>query len=41
MNKKKWTGSELKSFMEMIVSKKNKISDEMIVLKKRADEILD
>ena len=40
MTNHKWTNSDLKAFQKQISEKKRKISDEMDVLKKRADEML-
>ena len=40
MTKHKWTNADLKAFQKQISDKKRKISDEMDVLKKRADEML-
>ena len=40
MTNHKWTNADLKAFQKQISEKKRKISDEMDVLKKRADEML-
>ena len=40
MTKHKWTDADIKAFQKQISDKKRKISDEMDVLKKRADEML-
>jgi len=40
MTKHKWTSADIKDFQKKIIDKKSKISDEMDVLKKRAEEML-
>ena len=40
MNTNKWTDTDLKSFRKQILDKKLKISEEIEILKKRADEML-